>query len=64
MKEPYAFYPSSNYISMRSYDYSGELVDTTVVSSPGFGKLSRYHGRFKDQIRFKQGDIVEIADLY
>lgn len=64
MKEPYAGHPSANYISMCSYDYNGDFVDTTAVSSPGFGKMSRYHGRLKDQIRFKQGDIVEVADLY
>lgn len=64
MKEPYAGYPSANYISMCSYDYNGDFVNTTAVSSPGFGKMSRYHGRLKDQIRFKQGDVVEVADLY
>ena len=60
----YFGFPKSNYISMRSYDYSGQLVDFTVTSSPGFGKLSKYYGRQKNQIRFDIGDIVEVADLY
>lgn len=64
MKEPYWGYPSVNYISMQSYNYEGQLVDRTVTSSPSFGKLSVFYGREKSQIRFKEGDIVEIADLY
>lgn len=64
MKEPYWGYPRVNYISMLSYNYEGQLVDRTVTSSPSFGKLSVYYGREKSQIRFKEGDIVEIADLY
>ncbi len=64
IKSRYSGYPAVNYITMRSYNYEGMLVDTTVSSSPGFGKLSKYYGRALDQIRFKKGDIVEIADLY
>ncbi len=62
--EKYAHFPPYNYISMHSFDYKGHLVDSTVTSSPGFGKLSNYYGRQKDQIRFNEGDIVEVADLY
>lgn len=64
VKEPYCGFPRYNYISMCSYDYKGQLVDTTVTSSPGFGKLSKYYGRQKSQIRFNVGDIVEVANLY
>lgn len=64
IKESYYGYPHENYISRRSYNFEGLLVDQTVASSPSVGKLSYYYGRTSEQIRFNEGDIVEIADLY
>lgn len=64
IKYHYSGFPYLNYIFMRSYNYDGQLVDRTVTSSPFFGKLSVYYGRSLEQIRFNEGDIVEIADLY
>ncbi len=65
-EEPYAtILNTGDYISCRVYDEYGQLIEQSLCADLCFDHDCRmFFGRPAEKVRFKEGDIVEILNLY
>ncbi len=54
-----------DYLSCRVYDEYGRMIEQSLCADIGFdNKCRMFFGRPAEKVRFKEGDIVEILDIY